>query len=168
MIIIIFLFVKKNVNFTSMHHHTNKISLGYTCSDLDRSNKLVYNFKCGSPVRVDVNLLRIVYTSSMNKLFHPKARKITITFKIEPDRKSKSELPGFDFGYKFVLYQPDSNDSPSNGGDRKPRVNIRSGCQVKEWLEFRWDHCERRYKYIRSVITKHFKAFVQIRPTARN
>lgn len=23
---------------------------------------------------------------------------------------------------------------------------------MKEWLEFRWDHCERRYKYVRSVI----------------
>lgn len=62
-------------------------------------------------------------------------------------RKSKSELLGFGFGYKFVLYQPDSNGRRTNEDDRKTRVNIRSGCQVKEWLEFRWDHCERRYKY---------------------
>lgn len=38
------------------------------------------------------------------------------------------------------------------GTARKTRVNIRSGCQVKEWLEFRWDHCERRYNYVRSAI----------------
>ena len=42
--------------------------------------------------------------TSVNKLFHPKASKITITFKNEPDRKSKNELLGFGFGYKFVLY----------------------------------------------------------------
>lgn len=43
--------------------------------------------------------------TSRNKLFHPKASKITITFKNELDRKSKrAELLGFGFGYKFVLY----------------------------------------------------------------
>lgn len=87
-----------------------------------------------------------------NKLFRPKVSKITITFKNELDRKSKSELLGFGFGYKFVLYQPSSHSLPANGNDRKTRVNIRLGCQVKEWLEFRQNPCERRYKYVRSLI----------------
>jgi len=42
--------------------------------------------------------------TSGNKLFHTKMSKITITFKNELDRKSESELLGFGFGYKFVLY----------------------------------------------------------------
>lgn len=45
-----------------------------------------------------------VHLIFVNKLFYPKMSKITITFKNELDRKSKSELLGFGFGYKFVLY----------------------------------------------------------------
>lgn len=105
--------------------------------------------------------------TSVNKLFHPKASKITITFKNEPDRKSKSELLGIGFGYKFVLYQPSTNDSPTNGDARKNRVNIRLGCQVKEWLEFRQDHCERRYKYVSFGYTGRSEAFAQIRATGQ-
>lgn len=89
---------------------------------------------------------------SGNKLFRPKVSKITITFKNKLDRKSESELLGFGFGYKFVLYQPSSHGPQANGNARKTRVNIRLGCQVKEWLEFRWDSCERRCKYARSLI----------------
>lgn len=49
------------------------------------------------------------------------------------------------------------------GDARKTRVNIRSGCQVKEWLEFRWDHCERRYKYTRSLTYVSRGLYVQIK-----
>lgn len=54
------------------------------------------------------------------------------------------------------------------GNARKTRVNIRSGCQVKEWLKFRWDHCERRYKYARSLICRRTRFVHELEATMTN
>lgn len=70
--------------------------------DLARTRR--FGFSVVRPHRQGQTLVSIESFTFVNKLFHPKASKITITFKNEPDRKSKSELPGFGFGYKFVLY----------------------------------------------------------------
>lgn len=131
------------------------LSFGPSLSLIRKKDKSRCQFRFSSQSCKKISLNIYVRQQTISS----KVSKITITFKNELNRKSESELLGFGFGYKFVLYQPSLHGPSANGDARKTRVNIRLGCQVKEWLEFRWDPSERRYKYARSFITSSTYTF---------